>query len=183
MNSLIFLTDQDFSVQQGKKGNVLCNTLPGISLVLFFSKQCTHCHTMLQFYPIIAQAVPACQIALLNISSYPRVARMSQQTIAPITYVPFMILYVNGRPFVKYNGPKTLQDIINFLTEVLSRIQSKTSNFKSNPRMVVEDEYEIPEYSFGVPFNMVCEGEQCYLSFSEAYKTNGKKQQPSISGM
>lgn len=169
MNSLAFLSEQDFSIQQGKKGRILCNNISGVSLVLFFSKQCPHCTDVFPVFAALPQGIPGCKFAILNISMFPGVAQQARQTIAPITHVPFIILYVNGRPFMKYNGKKTYNDIANFVTEVLSRIQSKR-NFSSNsPQINVEDN-DIPEYSTGIPFNMVCEGETCYLTFGEAYK-------------
>jgi len=167
MNSLLFLSEQDFSIQQGKKGNVMCNNLPGVSLVLFYSKKCPHCNDIFPIFKNLPQIIPGCQFALLNISTNVNVARMSQKTIAPITHVPFIILYVNGRPFLKYNGEKSLRAVVGFVNEVLARIQSK-KNFSSNTR--VEHDDDIPEYSVGIPFNMVCEGEQCYLTFNEAYR-------------
>lgn len=168
MNSIIFLSEQDFTIQQGKKGNVLCNNLPGISLVLFFSNKCPHCSDVFPVFKVLPQRVPECQFALLNISTNVNVARMSQRTIAPISHVPFIILYVNGRPAMKYNGEKSLQAISGFVNEVLSRIQNK-KNFLSNIK-VEHGDADIPEYSVGIPFNMVCEGEQCYLTFNEAYR-------------
>jgi thioredoxin-like negative regulator of GroEL len=100
---------------------------------------------------------------------FPGVAQKAQQTIAPITHVPFIILYVNGRPFMRYNGKKTYEDISTFVNEVLSRIQSKR-NFSSSPSQLNVEDNDIPEYASGIPFNMVCEGETCYLTFNEAYK-------------
>lgn len=167
MNSLIFLSEQDFSIQQGKKGYLLCNNIPEVSLVLFHSKQCPYCSDIFTIFQNLPRIVFGCKFAVLNISSNVNVARMSQQTIAPITHVPFIVLYVNGRPFMKYNGEKSLGAVAGFVNEVLSRIQSK-KNFSSNTR-VDHGDAEIPEYSIGIPFNLVCEGEQCYLTFSEAY--------------
>lgn len=169
MNSLLFLSEQDFSIQQGKKGRILCNNLPGVSLVLFFSKQCPHCTDVFPVFAALPHAIPGCQFAILNISMFPGVAQKAQQTIAPITHVPFIILYVNGRPFMKYNGQKSYEDISNFVNEVLQRIQS-TRNFSSNQSQIRVEDNDIPEYASGIPFNMVCEGETCYLTFNEAYK-------------
>jgi len=68
---------------------------------------------------------------------------------------------------MKYTGQKTLEDIGKFLDDVISRLNTK-KNF--SVLKIDNQEAEIPPYSVGVPFNLVCEGEQCYLSFSEAYK-------------
>jgi hypothetical protein len=167
MNSLIFLSSDDFSIQSGKKGNILCNKIPGISFVLFYSNQCPHCGGVVDQFKTLPQLLPNCQFGMVNVSTNKDVALMSQKTISPITYVPFIILFVNGRPFIVYNGQKTATEMAGFVYEVISRIQQK-KNFitsKSNG-----DEEHI-EYVGGViPFNVVCEGEQCYLSFSDAYK-------------
>ena len=153
----------------------MCNNLSGISLVLFFSKQCVHCGDVFPIFTDLHRSIPGCKFAVLNISMYPSVAMKSQQTIAPITHVPFIILYVNGRPFMKYNGKRTYQDLYNFVGEVLSRIQNKKSvssggNNNVN-QMKMEDGDSIPEYVGGViPFNVHCDENQCYLTFNEAYK-------------
>ena len=168
MNSLLFLSEQDFSIQQGKKGRILCNNLPGVSLVLFFSKQCPHCTDVFPIFASLPHGIPGSQFAILNISMFPGVAQKAQQTVAPITHVPFIILYVNGKPFMKYNGRKTYEDISNFVNEVLSRIQSKR-NF-STSKIDVEGD-EVHEYVGGLlPFNVNCENEVCYLTFKDAYK-------------
>ena len=171
MNSLHFLSENDFSIQQGKKGRIMCTNLSGVSLVLFFSKQCVHCFDVFPVYAALPHKISGCQFSVLNISMYPGVASKAQSTIAPITHVPFIILYVNGRPFMKYNGKKTYEDISKFVNEVLSRIQQNKRNFspQQSQQLNVEDN-DIPDYASGIPFNMVCEGETCYLTFGEAYK-------------
>ena len=167
MSSLVFLSENDFSIQQGKKGYILCTNLPSISLVLFYSKQCNSCNDTIPIFQRLPQLVYGCQFSLLNVSNNMGVVAMSNKTSVPLTHVPFIILYVNGKPFMKYNGPKTLKDIANFVNEVLSRIKS-TNNFSSNSRVDIED--EIPDYSIGIPFNLKCESEICYLTFNQAYK-------------
>lgn len=172
MNSLLFLSEQDFSIQQGKKGRILCNNLPGISLVLFYSKQCPHCTDIFPVFASLPHNIPGCQFAILNISMFPGVAQKAQQTIAPITHVPFIILYVNGKPFMRYNGKKTYNDISSFVEEVLSRIQNKKNFSSSSSQQLHVEDNDIPEYASGIPFNLVCSesGETCYLTFGEAYK-------------
>lgn len=169
MDSLKYLSYEDFSIQPAKKGgHVLCNNIEGVSLVLIYSQQCPHCNDIFPHFKNLPRIIPQCKFALLNINKNEQVAHMSSKTIAPITYVPFMILYVNGRPAMKYNGEKTTTAISQFVNEVLSRLKMKTS-FTQNSRIDSLSD-TIPEYASGIPFNLVCEGEQCYLNFSEAYK-------------
>ncbi len=167
-SSLLFLSEQDFSIQQGKKGYLLCNNLPGISLVLFFSNKCQHCNEVFPVFKVLSQQIHGCKFVLINVSNNQNVARMSQKTIAPITHVPFIVLHVNGRPLMKYNGEKSVQAIGDFVSQVLSQIQDKR-NFSSTTK-IDYGEASIPQYAAGIPFNLVCDEEQCYLTFSEAYK-------------
>src|SRR5277367_798426 len=119
MSALQFLSNADFSIQPGKKGNLLCNRLKNVSVVLFFSKSCSHCHNVFPIFQSLSRNIPNCTFAVLNITSFFDVAVASKQTIAPITHVPYIVLYVNGRPFLRYNGDKTESAIAQFVLKVL----------------------------------------------------------------
>lgn len=167
----VFLSDTDFNIQQGKNGKLLCQNIPGISLVLFYSQQCEYCQDVFPQFEMISNQLPGCTFAYLNINKFQKVAVLSGQTIAPITYVPFIILYVNGVPYMKYNGKKTANDIGKFVSDVLSRI-NVNQNF-STQKTVKNLQETIPEYVNGaIPYNVICDAEQCYITVNEAYKPN-----------
>src|SRR4051812_4399803 len=112
--SLSYLNSREFFVQPGKRGHVLCNRVKGMSLVLFYSDSCRHCHSIKPIFKELQKYVPSCVIALHNIQDDGMaVSIMSQQTIAPIKYVPYIVLYINGRPFMRYDGPSTIRDLTN----------------------------------------------------------------------
>jgi hypothetical protein len=100
---------------------------------------------------------------MVNISQNTDLVKMSKETIAPLEYVPDIILYINGKPFIKYNGAKTENDIKNFIVEVSKNLNNK-QHF-SNPQQKQEDE-AIPGYCLGVP---KCDGDVCYLTYENAY--------------
>lgn len=92
---------------------------------------------------------------------------MSKGTIAPITYVPYIVLYVNGVPFMSYKGPHDLTEIKRFVFEVGQSVQSKTQFVNPNVKKGIRE--SIPEYTIGRPLY----GEDdkvCYLEFGTAYK-------------
>ena len=167
-----FLRDADFKVLPGKSGQVLCTTLQGISLVLFYVEAgCKFCHEVLPlFKQRLPYTIPDCQFAIVNLTKNPSVAAKSAATISPITHVPHIVMYINGRPFLKYTGKRQFNDIAEFVMQVLSRIQGK-KNFSPNTKMEFDDS-EVREYSngAGIPFNIVCDEEKCYLKYGEAYK-------------
>ena len=172
MNPIKYLADTDFKLVEGKKGLLLANNLPGVSIVLFYSKKCEYCAQCIPVFVNLSRMIPSCQFAMLNVSTYYNVASSSAKTIAPIDVVPYIVLYVNGRPFMRYNGEKTPEDLGGFIQNVLNHIQSR-KNFST---MKVDHQHEIPAYSIAVPYNVVCEGDECYLSFGEAYtKDNPNK--------
>ena len=94
---------------------------------------------------------------------------MSKDTIAPIGYVPYIVLYIQGKPFMRYNGPHDGQEIRRFVIEVANKVQSKQ---KFSPEVVKDNaKGGIPEYCIGHP---LCgeDDKVCYLPFDDAYGEN-----------
>ena len=166
-NTIHFLKVGDFHIAEGKKGRVLCTNLKGVSFVMFYSKECVYCNELFPIFKRLSQQIPNCSFAALNISNEPGVVYASQKTIAKIDSVPYLVLYVQGRPFVRYTGSRKFEDVGNFIVEILKRVQSK-KNFMDSKYEVVEA--ELPRINGLIPFNISCEGEQCYVKFGDLYK-------------
>ena len=150
MSALIFLTTDDFSVQKSPSGDILCNSIQGFSLVLFYSTKCEHCQELIPIFKGLPGTLANCQFAMINVSQQRGVAEMSRSTISPITYVPYIVLYVNGRTFMKYNGPTDSNEIKRFVIEVTRNLQNK-QKFYEETTQKHEKEHKIPEYTTGVP--------------------------------
>jgi len=105
-----------------------------------------------------------CQFGMMNVSNERQIIAMSKQTISEIKYVPLMILYVGGRPFIRYDGPHNETEIKRFIMEVSSKIQSKekfTKETKPNEKR------DIPAYASGQP--LWGDLDDFYMEFAEAY--------------
>lgn len=179
MSGLLFLTTDDFHVSKGTKGNILCNSIPGFALILFYSPQCPHSNRLIPVFKRLPGTIGGCQFGLLNVSTNKNCVRMSKNTIVPIKYVPLLILYINGRPFIKYNGVQEENDIKSFILQVAKQMNNKqkfssNSNIKENPRG------GIPEYSIGHPLYGI--DNVTYLEFEEAYEKNKKNKSSSNTG-
>jgi len=165
MSGLLFLTTEDFNVLQGTKGNILCHQIPGFSLVLFYSTQCTHCKNLIPIFKRLPGTIGGCQFGMINVSTNKECIKLARDTIAPITYVPYIILYVNGKPFMKYNGPHDEGEIKRFIHEVANNIQTKQ---KFSSEKVKQDPGSgIPQYTIGHP--LYGDDDRCYLEFDTAY--------------
>ncbi len=179
MSGLLFLTDDYFKVTSTPKGNVLGTTIRGISLVLFFSTQCKYCHQFIPIFKKLPGTVGGCQFGMINISTNRTVVEKSKNTISPLTYVPYIVLYVNGQPIVSYDGPASENDIRKFVLDMVESLQTKQQfipnpNQNQNPNRPrpLEDltennniENHIPAYTIGRPKD----SDKCYLSWDSAY--------------
>jgi len=165
MSGLLFLSSDDFTVNKGSKGNILCQSIPGFSLILFYSTQCVYCQTLIPIFKTLPGTIGGCQFGMINVSSNKKCVQMSKDTIAPISYVPYIVLYIQGKPFMRYNGPHDISEIRRFVLEVANKVQSKQ---KFAPEVVKENKKGIPEYSSGRP---LCgeDDKVCYLPFDDAY--------------
>ena len=168
MAGLLFLSSDDFTVTKGNKGNILCHGIPGFSLILFYSTQCEHCQTLIPIFKRLPGSIGGCQFGMINVSSNKKCVRMSKDTIAPISYVPYIALYIQGKPFMRYNGPHDGEEIRRFVLEVANKVQNKQ---QFAPENVKEDKKGIPEFTTGHP---LCgqDDRVCYLNFDDAYVDN-----------
>ena len=165
MSGLLFLSSNDFRVSKGTNGDILCNSIPGFSLILFYSTQCKHCKNLIPIFKKLPGTIGGCQFGMINVSTNKQCVKMAMNTIAPIKYVPYMVLYIQGKPFMKYNGPHRDEDIRKFIVDVSNKIKNKQSFTKGsvkNPK-----KRGIPEYCTGVPIKGSKDQMVCYLTFEE----------------
>ena len=175
MSGLLFLQTDDFSIQKGQKGPILCHSIRGISLVLFYSINCQYSRELIPIFKRLPGQLGGCQFAMINVSAQKNIIGMSKATISEIKYVPLMILYVAGKPFVRYDGPHQESEIKRFIFEVSSKIQTKEKfTNKEAPRHHQQATMgsgngtrAIPAYAAGQP--LYGDADDFYMEFAEAY--------------
>ena len=174
MSGLHFLTSDDFQIQRGSKGPILCTTLHGFSLILFYSTQCEHCQSLIPIFKRLPGSIGGCQFGMINVSHNKNCIIMSRQTIAPINEVPYIVLYVNGKPYMRYRGPHDPSEIGRFIIEVSQKVQTNQNFTKDDQRIKQNTKSGIPEFTIGKP---LCgtDDKVCYLEFDEAYGTDRTK--------
>ena len=188
---IYFFNNDDFVVKENMKGKLLgfSGESKGLYLVLFYSKECPHCDKLLAEFKQLPNLINGCKFVMVNINKNPGIIEKSKTTISPITYVPDVILYVNGLPYIRYDGPSEMELIKNFILDIYQKLQ-KTSFFNENNNTTTQSINqnaqhqeqqqmqqqaqpieEIPSYSIGKP---VCGNAKdaygkCYLEFDNAY--------------
>jgi len=132
MSGIRFLNSADLVLRTGERGNMLClgqgnNEYPGLTLVLFYSTDCPYCGPLMSKFKQLPSRVTGCTFAMFNVSLNMDVVENSKNTISPIRYVPDLVLYVNGSPFMRYDGLHEVHAIQNFLQDIYDKLQRKTS--------------------------------------------------------
>lgn len=171
MSGLLFLTSDDFQLQRGSKGNILCTNIQGFSLVLFYSTQCSHCQTLIPIFKRLPGSVGGCQFGMINVSHNRQCVMASRETIAPIKEVPYIVLYVNGKPYMRYQGPHDTKEIGRFIVEVARKVQANQSFNRDDQRVKEDPKGGIPAYTIGKPLHGP-DDKVCYLEFNDAYGNN-----------
>lgn len=170
MSGILFLTTEDFYLEKSNNELILCNNIKqGFSLILFYSTQCTYCQSLIPMFKTLPGKIGGCQFGMINVSQNKQCIMMSAKTSVPIQEVPYIILYVNGHPYMRYKGPQDIEEISRFLVEVSKQISSEEKNKQpeQNKNVKSQKNSTIPAYTTGVP---ICEGNVCYLNFTEAYE-------------
>lgn len=176
------LTQNDFYVDNVQKRNpdpnapqqkVLRTSQKGIIFTFFHldDEACDNCKLLKPEFMKLPNIIPQINYALVDLKAYPGIAKKTIGTVAPITYVPYLIVFVDGRPFLRYDGGKSSTEMAQFLRELLNNIpkdvlQRSTSESKNNTKF----NEEVPIYpAGGIPYNVVCDKNSgvCYLSFDE----------------
>lgn len=168
MSKLLYLSGEDFRVIVGPNGPTMCNRIKGFSLVLFYSKKCVHCHTFIPIFKRIPSLISGCHFGLVNVTQNVNLIKLSESTISPIKFVPYVLLYVNGKPFLRYDGPRSEIGVKKFIIDVSKKLNNKQyfSNMQNKQRTVKKDD-KIPPYCIAKP---KCDGDVCYLAYDKAYK-------------
>ena len=161
MNSakgLLILEEEDFELVKTDKVTHLVHTLEcKYSVILFYTDDCDQCRIV---KPILQNflGTPNIQICMVNVydPDSTNLIQLSTKTTTPLQHVPYIIFYINGIPFKKFDGQYNFTDFNNFIKNVM---------FEASKIKDTNEIGEIPPYTIGKPNS----AKVCYLSFKNAY--------------
>lgn len=161
MSSILKLTVSDFTLVHETKGPVLTLNIKGVVLVLFWSPGCSICKELIPNFQHLPQVMRSIKFCALNINQNQQILTMAKQTSSPIEYVPYIVLYVNGKPFLQFDDNPTLEKLIAFVQYATKLIESKKQFIDKGAKI----ESDVQKYTFGVPYHdLKCDDTVCYLS-------------------
>jgi hypothetical protein len=92
------LSNESFYIDNSTGKPLFCSKLPGISFVVFHSSTDEVSQNFMGQFRMLPGSIHMCTFAECDIYRQREVIWKSNQTSVPIRYVPFMILYINGKP-------------------------------------------------------------------------------------
>lgn len=122
MASILYLEKNNFVII-GTRDKVLGINLEGIVLVYFKMSGDKNCASFDPTFARLAQKDQRVTCAILDVTSNRDVVVWARQTKTPISAVPLLILYVNGRPHAKFNGAKNERSLESFITGALQPVR------------------------------------------------------------
>lgn len=146
MSSITFLNSHNFVVV-GTRQKTLGVNLQGNVLVFFKMQGDNNCALFDPVFAQLSRLEGRAVCAILDVTQNRDVVMWSRTTSTPITAVPVLILYIDGRPHAKFNGTKNIPSIQAFITKAL---QSTSTSASQQPFMPHE---KAPSPSQG-PSNM-----------------------------
>jgi thiol-disulfide isomerase/thioredoxin len=177
MSAIKELHADHFKKMKGNRGFVLgIANAQNLTLVMFYSIQCTYCDQAMPELEKLAHFIQEnnlpITVAVCDIMKHKSIIKESADTVDPIKFVPYMPIYLGEKPYLRYNGKKTAEEMLNYLIEILKRVDTRQKFVSHRKNEEEEEEKAGPE---GVPYNVVCEGDVCYVTQDEIFGAPKKK--------
>lgn len=96
--------------------------------------------------------ISGCQFGMVNISQNNELISISKNTVTNITHVPYIILYVDGIPLIKYTGDYQEEEIKEFIFDATKKLKARQQFMDTRDREAGRDSSKIiPKYTVGQP--------------------------------
>ena len=182
--TILHLNSKHFDITESKNNNkILSCTLPGLVFVFFYvdyvdpnrMKKCDNCELLKPEFERLSKKLEKSYFtfAAVNLNTHADIAKKSMQTKIKINYVPYLILFVDGVPYLRYDSTGASDQMEYFLSIALKECMQKgyKPTVSSGASTVTAD--ETPAYkSGGIPYNILCDKNTglCYLTFEDLKK-------------
>jgi hypothetical protein len=114
-SKLLYLTFEDFFLSRTEKGPIMNTSIRGFSVLMFYSDSCPISRKTLPIFTSLPISITNCTFGIVNIDKHRRVLEMASKTIGPITHVPYIAFYVNGKIFMVYKDTLSKDHLSRFV--------------------------------------------------------------------
>jgi hypothetical protein len=112
----------------------------------------------------LSESTQGCTFGIMNVEQEGnRVVKMSDQTkSSKLVYVPYIVLYVNGKRHAVFDDSNVTNNLYEMLVDFVIK---STTNVKNGHAQTLPENVSI--YSTGMAFNN--KKKACYLTYQSAY--------------
>lgn len=139
------LSEQHFSLVGQQKKSMILNISQQPVLVFFKTNECPACSNFEPLFNSLSNNEKRVIFAILNLSQYKNVAKMSTVTTTPISAVPFILLYISGKPFARFTGKKDVQSLTSFIGKALGQAGGGGAQGQQTSVMGGQQRYVAPQ--------------------------------------
>lgn len=193
MSNIYYMNSNDF----GMEGSHLVANIGGLTFIMYHSQRCNHCINFLPVFKSLPNYIKGINLGICCVDNDNHsVIERSLSSSTPIKAVPKFILYNDGIPYVEYTGLRNIQSIINFLNDIIAKLDQKQNFVRPRRHISQQQEQHTPqlpsqvnnrqpeeqkkysitpstgvkeyETSYGRPYNTTNENE--FLEYESAYK-------------
>lgn len=136
---MLDLTPFDFNILKTPKGDVIeYKSSKDLTVIIFYKNDENKVYSdqYIKIFKEIEQTEMECTFAGINVDEYPNQLELSTNTKTPIHYVPYVVIYVQGRPYMSYSGKIDPVEIIKLITYV-QLMQTVTASMQFDPKSII----------------------------------------------
>lgn len=179
-----FCTSSNFKIGVDSDGDK-CMKIDGtgFDIVLYYSTQCQHCKTYVELFRSSSGRTSNCEFSLVNLDKCKEIIAMTKGTTTELEYVPVVIMYCDGMPYMAYGGDPEVNSFLRFIDDCSKKFiaekqpssqehdrttHSGYSNNKTNSKPdtgTVTSGCALSDKECAKPKQTM----SCYLTFEDAY--------------
>lgn len=132
------LTPTDFNIIKTIKGDLVEFLSKELTVVLFYKNEENRKYSD-EFKRVFAEIEETgfeCKFGVINIDEHSEAAEMASQTKTPINYVPYVVIYAQGRPYMSYGGKIDSIELVKLITYV-QLMQTVTASLQFDAASIV----------------------------------------------
>lgn len=135
---MLELTPADFKIIKTPKGDLVEYLNKKLFVVLFFKDEENKKYSdeYKRVFAEIEETEFECSFATFNVDKYPEQLELASKTKTPINYVPYVVIYAQGRPYMSYSGKIDSVELVKLVTYV-QLMQTVTASIQFDSKTIV----------------------------------------------
>lgn len=135
---MIELTPQNFNIIKTSKGDLVEYLDKELTVILFYKndENIKYSNEFKRIFSEIEETDFECKFACIDVDEYPEQLEIASKTKTPINYVPYVVVYAQGRPYMSYSGKINSEEIVKLITYV-QLMQTVTASIQFDTKSII----------------------------------------------